>query len=107
MKPTREWDWETIQSLPIGEFDWLEAKGLGGPPGQAPKIDDQKVRDMLAKAISALANTGGGQFIWGAKDPDEAQGWAVENGGIPARHGKRATGDWLEDIIPILMDARL
>lgn len=107
MKPAHEWDWDYIQTLPIGEFDWLEAKGLGGPPGQPPKIDDNKVRETLAKVISAFANTGGGRFIWGVKDPDAARAWVVENGGIPALYGKRATGDWLEDIIPNLMDAPL
>ena len=47
MKPAHEWDENYIMSLPIGEIDWLEAKGRKGIDLTLQGIKEGKVLDDL------------------------------------------------------------
>lgn len=91
MKDERNnWTEDYIESLPQ-EDNRLERKGS--------RIDgwsDDKLREELAKQLSAFANTGGGSLILGAHDQT-----GIIDGGLSLIHkGKQSTKDWLEDIIP-------
>ena len=102
MKEPQDWDEEYIlTSLPVGEFDWFEAKGSQVVKPEAKEIN----RDLLSKAISALANSGGGILVLGLKQADKK--WLIDDGGIPDHVGQITTKEWLEDIIPNLVEMPL
>jgi len=102
MKEPREWDEQYLLSLPIGEFDWLEVKGRLGLDLTLPNVQEQHVKENLSKAISAFANTGGGYFILGLSNPKTK--WQIDDGGINLSVKKPSTREWLENIIPTLVD---
>jgi hypothetical protein len=106
MKPVSEWDEEYLLSLPLGEFDWFEAKGRKALDLTLPEVDESKVLDTLAKAISALANSGGGQLVFGLKNPSRQMStWLVDDGAISTSvKGKTSTKEWLENVIPNLVE---
>ncbi|MFC1806224.1 helix-turn-helix domain-containing protein [Planctomycetota bacterium] len=91
-KPVAQWDEAYVtQSLPLGEHDWLERKG-------SRLFDDEnKLRNALAKELSALANSGGGQLVCGVGDKTGE----VEEGGI-ASELHNGTREWLMNIVPNL-----
>ena len=99
-KPASEWTEDDVLALPSGENNSFERKG-------APKLDlkiagvsQDDVLNELAKQLSAFANMGGGQIVYGITDAG-----AVDNGGIPhSVKGKQSTKEWLEDVIPKLTD---
>jgi hypothetical protein len=102
MKEPRDWDEEYIlTNLPVGEFDWFEAKGSMVVKPESKYID----RDLLSKAISAFANSGGGTLVLGLKL--SGNNWIIDNGGIVKSLGKTSTREWLEDIIPTLVEVSL
>jgi hypothetical protein len=102
MKEPQDWDEEYIHtSLPIGECDWFEAKGSQVVRPESKYID----RDTLSKAISALANSGGGNLVLGIKNFEKT--WVVDDGGIPDTLGRISTREWLEDSIPNLVELPL
>jgi|GEM_PF-625655 len=103
MREAREWDEAYLYSLPVGEFDWLEVKGRRGIDLTLLATNEQNLRDLLSKAISALANTGGGQLILGLSNP-RGGGWQVDDGGIDLVMKKPSSKEWLEDVIPSLVD---
>lgn len=105
MKPVREWDEEYVLNLPYGEFDWFEVKGRRAIDFTLGTKESEAL-EMLAKAVSAFANSGGGQIVLGLKNPIGAGGqWFVDDGGIPLTiKGKAETREWLEEIIPNLVD---
>jgi hypothetical protein len=104
MKPVHEWDEQFILQLPYGEFDWLEAKSRRALDLTLPSVKETDVRQNLSKALSAIANTGGGQLILGLQNPEpDASGWAVDDGGICTRI-KGGTREWLETLTPNLLD---
>lgn len=107
MKPVHEWNESDLLSLPLGEYDWLEVKERRSIDFGLPNIDRNKVREMLAKELSALANSGGGVLVLGMLDPGRAQTWVVDNGGVPLVVSGLDIKEWLEDIIPNLMDLPL
>jgi len=98
-KPASEWDEDYVLSLPL-EDDTLERKGSALLDLTLPKVNEDAVRDELAKQLSAFANTGGGVIIYGVTDAGK-----VDQGGISRSvKGRQATKEWLEDLIPILTD---
>jgi predicted HTH transcriptional regulator len=104
MKPVHEWNEDYILSLPLGEFDWLEVKGRQGLDLTAARVEESKVRQNLSVALSACANSGGGTLIFGLKDPKSERGkWEVDDGGVSVSIGND-TREWLETIIPHLVD---
>ena len=106
MNPAREWDEQYVLSLPIGEFDWFEAKGRKALDLTLPGVRESDVLETLAKAISAFANSGGGVLVYGLSNPSTAAGqWRVDDGGVSTVvKGKSDTREWLETVIPNLVD---
>lgn len=102
MKEPRDWTEEYIlNNLPVGEFDWLEIKGSQVVKPEAKQVD----RELLSKAISAFANSGGGSLVLGLKQSGNL--WEVDSGGILAKIGNTTTREWLEDVIPHLVELPL
>ncbi len=106
MKPVAEWNEDDVLSLPHGEFDWLEAKGRRAIDLTLPTVREADVLENLAKEISAFANSGGGQLILGLANPSNMTNkWAVDDGGVSTTvKGKISTKEWLEDVLPNLVD---
>jgi hypothetical protein len=102
VREPRDWDEEYIlNNLPFGEFDWLEIKG-----SQVIKPESKEYeRDLISKAISAFANSAGGTLVLGLK-PSE-KNWIIDDDGIVKSIGKTTTREWLEDIIPNLVEVPL
>jgi hypothetical protein len=104
-KPTSEWKLADVLEQPRGEFDWLEVKGRMGLDLSVERVKESDVRKQLTVAISALANTGGGLLIFGMHDPREA--WQVDDGGVALYMKRPSTREWLEGIIPNIVDPPL
>jgi len=104
MNDPREWTEDDVLNLATGEHDWFEAKGRKSLDITLPSVDENKVRETLAKAVSAFANSGGGVLVYGITG--DGTGWKVDDGGVPL-HVKRNTREWLEDIIPVSVDPHL
>ena len=99
-KPAAEWDEDYILSLPVGEDDRLERKGARLLDLTIPGVKEDSVRDELAKQLSAFANTGGGNLIYGLTDAG-----AIDSGGVSRTvKGRATTKAWVEDLIPMLTD---
>jgi predicted HTH transcriptional regulator len=105
MREPREWDEEYLLNLPVGEFDWLEVKGRRGVDLTLSNVNEQDIRQNLSKAISAFANSGGGTLVLGLSNPKRY--WQVDGGGVDLTVKKPSTREWLEDIIPTLVDLPL
>lgn len=91
MLKREKWTEADIEALPDGEHDYFERKSgrLFSNPGD--------LLGALAKALSAMANSGGGHIILGVDDsgiPD----------GIPPMQGASPTRDWLEQKTPHLVE---
>ena len=102
IKDPKTWDENYIQTLPVGEFDWLEVKGRRALDLTIPDVKENQVRSNLSKMISAFSNSGGGIIILGLEDPDGK--WKIDDGGINLRIKNPSTREWLEDIIPNLVE---
>jgi hypothetical protein len=99
-KPVSDWEEEDVLALPPGENDGFERKGAQLLDLTIPNVKDNAVLNELAKQLSAFANMGGGQIIYGVTNAG-----TISNGGI-ARviRGNQPTKEWLEDVIPTLTD---
>lgn len=99
-RPAAEWDEQYILSLPVGEDDRLERKGVRLLDLTIAGVKEDSVRDELAKQVSAFANTGGGNLIYGLTDAG-----AIDSGGASRTiKGRATTKAWIEDLIPMLTD---
>ncbi len=95
MKPTRDWDEAYIlRGLPIGEHDWFETKGRRALDLTIPNVKEHDVRETLSKALSAFANTGGGQVVYGLENQKGATERRVDDGGIAITGPKGDTRVW-------------
>lgn len=101
MKPPSQWTEEDLRALPLGEFDWLEAKGRKALDLTVTGVNEKHVRENLSKAVSAFANSGGGVLVLGVQDPKD--GWKVDDGGVSLSIRGRTTREWLEDVVPQLV----
>jgi hypothetical protein len=87
----KRWTEDDIEALPLGEHDYFERKsGLLFE-------DTGRLLGTLAKAISALANSGGGHVVLGMDD-------AGTPDGVPLVQGRTAMREWLEQKIPHLVE---
>lgn len=83
---------------------WTEAEVLGLPPGEHDYFDRKSgallnnpdFRKDLGKALSALANSGGGHIVLGMNDRGIFDG-------LPAMRGNTPSREWLEQVIPSLL----
>lgn len=105
MRDPRHWDEQYLLNLPVGEFDWLEVKGRRGLDLTLDGVRQKDVRANLSKAISVFANSGGGIIVFGLSNP--VTQWQVDDGGIELVIKKPSTREWLEDIIPTLVEVPL
>lgn len=102
MKAIDEWDESYILDLVAGsELDGLEFKGRPEVDLTLPNVNDIR-RDNLAKALSALVNLGGGTLILGINDRTKT----IDAGGID-KNIRGGTKEWLENILPALVDPPL
>lgn len=85
-----KWKEKEVNSLPEGEHDFFERKS--GVLFEKPHF-----RDSLSKAISAFANSGGGHLLLGVKDDGTSDG-------IPEAKGKTPIREYIEQILPHLVD---
>lgn len=98
----KEWDENYIlEHLPIGEFDWFEVKGRRALDLTVEGVKESHVLDNLSKAVSAFANSGG-VLVLGLANPHSR--WMVDDGGIDLVVKSPSTREWLEDIIPHLVE---
>lgn len=104
MRSTREWDEPYILNLPTGEHDWVEFKGSKSIDFTQAGGDENKALDELSKQLSAFSNSGGGTLVYGIKDASPGQQRKVEDGGVSLTLKGRSTKEWLEDIIPGLVE---
>jgi hypothetical protein len=104
MKPASEWDLAYILGLPEGEFDWVEFKSRPSLDFSAPGFLAGKFEDELAKQLSAFANSGGGVLVYGIKNPVNNQPKSVDDGGISIACKKPNIREWLEDVIPNMVE---
>lgn len=87
------WTETEVRAFPKGEHDYFDRKS-------GRLLSGSSYRDRLAKAVSAFANSGGGQILFGVEDDGSFQG-------LSAKHGRTSTREWLEQIIPNLVDPSL
>src|SRR6266446_361168 len=104
MKPAVEWDEQHIFSLPSGELDWVEFKSSRSLDLTIPGVKESEVRNELSKQLSAFSNSGGGTLVYGITDPVPGQPHNVDLGGVALRCKGKSTKEWLEDIIPNLVE---
>src|SRR5216684_838309 len=89
------WTEADVDALPPKEHDYFERK--------SGKVfaDEDLLLAKVAKAISALANSGGGHLLLGVDDN------GVPDGVPPAYKGRTTTRDWLEQVVPNLVSYSL
>lgn len=104
MKPVSEWDLNHMLHLPLGEFDWIEFKGRRGLDLTLPNVDENKILDELSKQLSAFANSGGGVLVYGVLSPPDGKPRSIDDGGIAVAMRNPNVREWLEDVIPNLVE---
>src|SRR5437867_388399 len=83
------WTETDVLALPAGEHDYFERKS-------GAILTDPNFRQDLAKAVCAMANSGGGHVILGVGDNGVIDG-------VPPKKGGISTRDWIEQITPHLL----
>ncbi|HEX8265964.1 MAG TPA: ATP-binding protein [Pyrinomonadaceae bacterium] len=104
MKKALDWDEDYILSLPQGEHDWLEFKSSRLLDFTLPGVNANDVFSELSKQVSAFANSGGGTIVYGVQDTPIGTLRTVDADGGVSLILKKGTKEWLEDIIPNLVD---
>lgn len=107
MREVREWDENYILNIPTGEHDWVEFKEARSLDLSLPNVKESDVRNKLSEQISAFANTGGGTIVYGIADAAPGATRMVDSNGGVSLSIKGGTKEWLEDIIPGLVDFHL
>lgn len=90
-----QWTEGEVLAMPTGEHDYFERKS-----GLLFSDDQGLLLGKLAKALSAIANSGGGHIFLGVADDGTIDG-------CPCYVGKATTRDWLEQKVPRLLDYAL
>lgn len=85
------WTEAQVIALPAGEHDYFDRKS-------GALLVDCDFRLKCAKALSAFANSGGGHLILGVRDDGTIDGVA------PYFRGRAGTREWMEQIIPELLN---
>lgn len=107
MKPHSEWDEAYVLNLPPGEFDWVEFKGARALDLTLSGVKEANVREELSRQLSAFSNSGGGALVYGIANPAAGSPLVVDGGGISLQCKASSTKEWLEDIIPNLVESSL
>ena len=103
MTPDHDADWDEARLLALEpqEHDFQEFKStpyMWDPNGGRVRGD---FLDNLSKQLSAFANAGGGHLLLGVEDD------GAIDGGVPIDLRPNGTREWLEDVIPGLLDPQL
>jgi hypothetical protein len=85
------WTEQEVLDLPRGEQDYFDRKS-------GAILDDSDFREKLGKALSAFANSGGGHIVLGVEDDGCVHGVSA------VRKGRARTREWLEQIVPELVE---
>jgi len=85
-----KWNERDVLALPPGEHDYFDRKS-----GDLLN-DRQNFDDKVSAAVSAFANSGGGHLILGQKDNGTIDG-------VKSKEGKQPIREWLEVVIPDLV----
>ena len=85
-----KWTEEDVLALPIDEDETFERKS-------GAVLSNSDFQDVLAKALSAFANSGGGSFVIGVANDRTIDG-------VPSAKGRTPIKDWFEQTIPNLLD---
>ena len=85
-----EWSLSDVNSLPPGEHDYFDRKS-------GRLLEDQRFRKGLAKALSGILNSGGGHIVLGVADDGEFDG-------VTKLKGRTCVREWMEQIIPTLVE---
>ena len=104
MQDVSEWDEDYILNLPQGEHDWLEFKSSQKLDLTLPGVTQSLVSEELSKQLSAFANSGGGTIVYGIKDSPIGTPRTIDQHGGVSLGVKNGTKEWLEDIIPNLLE---
>jgi hypothetical protein len=96
------WHEDSVLALPL-ENDRLERQGAPLLDLTLTALAENRVRNELAKHLSAFANTGGGQILYGL-----SKNGIVDHGGVSrVMKGGQSTREWLENAIPELTDCEI
>jgi hypothetical protein len=104
MKPIADWNEMDVLALPRGEHDWVEFKGSRALDFSLPGVKEGVVLDEMSKQVAAFANSGGGTLVYGVSETGPTGARVVDMGGIRLALRGRSTKEWLEDVIPNLVD---
>ncbi|HEX2541468.1 MAG TPA: ATP-binding protein [Caldimonas sp.] len=83
------WSEADVLALPAGEHDYFDRKS-------GVLLTSGDFRKDMAKALSALANSGGGHIVIGVEDDGSFTG-------LPPVRGRTRTREWLEQVLPNLV----
>lgn len=86
---------ETLSKFPPGEHSWYEVKGNREIDKTDPSFNTGWEND-LSKALSAIANSGGGYLLLGGHE--DKSGIILENEGIKKDLQSNGTKKWIEDV---------
>lgn len=108
MKSVAEWTEEDILNLPAGEHDWFEIKGRKAIDLSLDGVNEAKIALSLSQEVSAFANSGGGQIIFGISDQRIlSTPRSVDDGGVSLTFKRPNTKEWLESWVATLVEPRL
>lgn len=94
------WDWEYLNTLPSGEFDWIDYKA-----SKWLTLDSANLA-ALSEYLSAFANYDGGYLVVGMAQNERRA--FVPDEGVEVRHPRfHDLKEWLEDKLPGLVDPPL
>lgn len=103
MIDARIWDEQYVLGLPPGEHNWVEFKGARLLDFSLSGVKVGDVLNELSRQLSAFANSGGGHIVYGIKNTPLNQPRVVDEGGV-SNQLKNGTKEWLEDVIPNLVE---
>jgi hypothetical protein len=98
LKDVSFWTEDDVESLPLGEFDWLELKS-------SKKFTEGNWEADISKYLSAWANYDGGYLVIGVEDPNPGTPLQID-GGVPLKC-KKDLATWLDQMLPNLVEPPL
>jgi hypothetical protein len=88
-----KWTEVDLKAFPAGEHDYFDRKS-------GALLQQSDFRLKIAKALSAFANSAGGQLLLGVKNDGTFDG-------VSPLRGRQPTREWLEQVVPTLLSPQL